>query len=39
MLIIDAFEKEKTNNILKGDLIKKTFLTSSMGVSYKVKLE
>ena len=37
-VIIDAFEKEKTNNILKGDLIKKTFLTSSMGVSYKVKL-
>ena len=37
-VIIDALEKEKTNNTLKGDLVKKTFLTSSMGVSYKVKL-
>tara|TARA_B100000427_G_C15398009_1_gene546356 strand:- start:197 stop:886 length:690 start_codon:yes stop_codon:yes gene_type:complete len=37
--IIDALEKEKTNNTLKGDLIKKTFMTSTMGVSYKVKLE
>ena len=33
-----ALEKEKGNNTLKGDLIKNTFLTSSMGVSYKVKL-
>ncbi len=37
--IIDALEKEKSNNTLKGDLIKSTFLTSTMGVSYKVKLE
>ena len=37
--IIDALEKEKSNNTLKGDLIQKTFATSSMGVSYKVKLE
>ena len=36
--IIDALEKEKSNNTLKGDLIKNTFATSSMGVSYKVKL-
>ena len=36
--VIDVLEKEKSNNILKGDLIKNTFLTSSMGVSYKVKL-
>ena len=36
--IIDALEKEKSNNTLKGDLVKNTFLTSSMGVSYKVKL-
>ena len=36
--ILDALEKEKSNNILKGDLIKNTFVTSSMGVSYKVKL-
>ena len=37
--IIDALEKEKSNNTLKGDLIKQTFMTSTMGVSYKVKLE
>ena len=36
--ILDALEKEKSNNTLKGDLVKNTFLTSSMGVSYKVKL-
>ena len=37
--ILDSLEKEKSNNTLKGDLIKNTFVTSSMGVSYKVKLE
>ena len=36
--IIDVLEKEKSNNTLKGDLIKNIFVTSSMGVSYKVKL-
>ena len=36
--IIDALEKEKANNTFKGDLVKQTFITSSMGVSYKVKL-
>ena len=36
--ILDTLEKEKNNNTLKGDLIKTIFLTSSMGVSYKVKL-
>ena len=36
--VIDALEKEKSNNTLKGDLIKNVFVTSSMGVSYKVKL-
>ena len=36
--ILDALEKEKSNNTLKGDLIRNTFITSSMGVSYKVKL-
>ena len=36
--ILDALEKEKGNNTLKGDLIKSVFVTSSMGVSYKVKL-
>ena len=37
--IIDTLEKEKSNNTLKGDLIKSAFITSTMGVSYKLKLE
>ena len=37
--IIEAFDKEKSNNIIKGNLIKNVFVTSTMGVSYKVKLE
>ena len=36
--VIDALEKEKSNLTIKGDLIKQIFVTSSMGVSYKVKL-
>ena len=36
--IIDSLEKEKNNNTVKGDLIKSAFITSSMGVSYKLKL-
>jgi len=36
--ILETLEKEKGNNTLKGDLIKNTFVTSSMGVSYRVKL-
>ena len=36
--VIDALEKEKANSSVKGDLIKKTFITSTMGVSYKLKL-
>ena len=36
--VIDALEKEKANITLKGDLIKQAFITSSMGVSYKLKL-
>ena len=36
--ILDALEKEKLNNTLKGDLIRSVFVTSTMGVSYKVKL-
>ena len=36
--VVDTLEKEKSNNTLKGDLIKNVFITSSMGVSYKVKL-
>ena len=36
--VIDALEKEKSNNTIKGDLIKQAFLTSTMGVPYKIKL-
>jgi len=36
--ILDALDKEKSNNTLKGDLIRSVFATSTMGVSYKVKL-
>tara|TARA_Y100000817_G_scaffold105533_1_gene82668 strand:+ start:442 stop:1131 length:690 start_codon:yes stop_codon:yes gene_type:complete len=37
--ILDTLEKEKSNNTIKGDLIKSVFITSTMGVSYKIKLE
>ena len=36
--VLDVLEKEKSNNTVKGDLIKNIFITSSMGVSYKLKL-
>ena len=36
--VIDALEKEKSNISIKGDLINQAFVTSSMGVSYKLKL-
>ncbi len=36
--ILESLEKEKSNNTLKGDLIKSAFVTSTMGVSYKLKL-
>ena len=36
--VFEVLEKEKVNNTLKGDLIKNVFLTSTMGVSYKIKL-
>ena len=36
--VIDTLEKEKSNNIVKGDLIRTAFVTSTMGVSYKLKL-
>ena len=37
--ILETLEKEKSNNTVKGDLIKSAFITSTMGVSYKLKLE
>ena len=36
--ILETLEKEKSNVTIKGDLIKNTFITSTMGVSYKLKL-
>ena len=36
--ILDTLEKEKNNITIKGDLIKSIFITSTMGVSYKVKI-
>ena len=37
--ILDALDKEKTNNNIKGNLIKNSFITSTMGKSFKLKLE
>ena len=37
--VISSLEKEKSNLTIKGDLIKSTYITSTMGVSYKIKLE
>jgi len=37
--IIETLEKEKLNVSVKGDLIKSVYLTSTMGVSYKLKLD
>ena len=36
--ILDVLEREKGNQTVKGDLIKSAFITSTMGVSYKLKL-
>ena len=36
--VIETLEKEKSNLNVKGDLIKQVYLTSTMGVSYKIKL-
>ena len=36
--ILDTLEKEKSNLTIKGDLVKNIFITSTMGVSYKLKL-
>ncbi len=36
--IIETLEKEKSNNTVKGELVKSAFVTSTMGVSYKLKI-
>ena len=37
--ILDAIDKEKSNSNVKGNLIKNSFITSTMGRSFKLKLE
>jgi len=37
-IVFETLEREKGNHKVKGDLIKNAFLTSTMGVSYKIKL-
>ena len=37
--ILDTLEKEKSNYNVKGNLIKSSFITSSMGKSFKIKLD
>ena len=37
-IVFESLEREKGNHKIKGDLIKNAFLTSTMGVSYKIKL-
>ena len=36
--ILETLDKEKSNNTVKGDLIRSAFITSTMGVSYRLKL-
>ena len=36
--IIETLKKEKSNNTVKGELVKSAFITSTMGISYKLKL-
>ena len=37
--IVETLEKEKSNNSFKGEMIKNIYLTSTMGISYKLKLD
>ena len=37
--ILETLDKEKHSSNIKGNLIKSSFLTSTMGVSYKIKLD
>ena len=36
--VLDVLKKEKSKNILKGNLIKNIYVTSTMGAAYKIKL-
>ena len=37
--VVETLEKEKGNNSFKGEMIKNIFITSTMGISYKLKLD
>ena len=37
--IIEILKKEKANNSFKGEMIKNLYLTSTMGISFKLKLD
>tara|TARA_B100001029_G_C15039667_1_gene442685 strand:+ start:617 stop:1306 length:690 start_codon:yes stop_codon:yes gene_type:complete len=37
--IIETLEKEKGNNSFKGEMLKTIYLTSTMGISFKLKLD
>ena len=37
--IIETLDKEKSNNAFKGEMVKSIYLTSTMGISYKLKLD
>ena len=36
--VLETLEKEKSNNNVKGDLIRSAYITSTMGISYKLKI-
>ena len=36
--LLETLEKEKSNNNVKGDLIRSAYITSTMGISYKLKI-
>ena len=36
--VLETLEKEKSNNNVKGDLIRSVYITSTMGISYKLKI-
>ena len=37
--VIETLEKEKSNLNIKGDLVKHIYITSTMGISFKLKME